>query len=199
MCNRSPGHKTVPATEAAEDPPVLLGLGANIGDARASLAKALAQLATHPQITIVAYSGDYFSPPWGITAQAPYCNGVVHLKTSLAPRDLLTYCKDIERKMGRTPGGPRWQARVIDIDILFYGQLALETPDLTIPHPYIARRAFVLVPLLALFPDYRLADGRNARAVVQALPEFDQIRKMTPGETMGRRNHPHIIGDAHQS
>lgn len=126
---------------------IYLGLGSNLGDRAANLRAAIA--AMPPGIEIINASTIYETAPWGFEDQGKFLNQVVKVQTNLTPEALLDYLKQIEIHVGRTPtfrNGPR----EIDIDILFYDDLILETDELTIPHPRLAERAFVLAPLMDL-------------------------------------------------
>jgi 2-amino-4-hydroxy-6-hydroxymethyldihydropteridine diphosphokinase len=129
---------------------VYLGLGTNLGDRPANLAAARAGLA--PDVSILKASPIYESPPWGYLNQPAFLNQVLLVETLLTPVDLLAYLKDLEVRLGRLPS-VRYGPRQIDIDILFYDQLILEIAGLSIPHPQLAVRAFVLAPLADLAPD----------------------------------------------
>jgi 2-amino-4-hydroxy-6-hydroxymethyldihydropteridine diphosphokinase len=126
-----------------------LALGTNLGNRTSNLRRALA--AFPPVVTVLAESSVYETPPWGITDQPPFLNMVIKGETRLAPMDLLQYLKQIESELGRVPS-VRYGPRLIDLDILFYNSLILDTPELTIPHPRLHERAFVLVPLADLSP-----------------------------------------------
>jgi 2-amino-4-hydroxy-6-hydroxymethyldihydropteridine diphosphokinase len=102
---------------------------------------------------IVKSSSYYHTRPWGKTDQADFINAVVQVETELTPRELLELCLAIEKQMGRIRD-EKWGPRIIDIDILCYGTQVLQEPNLTIPHPYLHERAFVLVPLNEIAPDY---------------------------------------------
>ncbi len=131
---------------------VYLGLGSNLGDRLGYLQQALAALA--PQVSLAACSSVYETEPWGFAEQAKFLNQAAAGETTLPPRDLLAHLKAIEAALGRAPTF-RYGPRCIDIDILLYGDLILESPDLTIPHPRLHERAFVLLPLADLAPDLR--------------------------------------------
>ena len=123
---------------------VYLGLGSNLGDREANLCYALELLGK--SIALEKTSSLYDTEPWGYENQPRFLNCVCVGRTSLKPQALLTAVKDVERALGRVPtfsNGPR----LIDVDILFYGQQVIEQPGLEIPHPRMAERAFVLVPL----------------------------------------------------
>jgi 2-amino-4-hydroxy-6-hydroxymethyldihydropteridine diphosphokinase len=129
---------------------VYLGLGTNLAEREQNLATALARL--QERLRLVAVSSLYETAPWGVADQPPFLNAAVAIETDLSLAELLAFVKGMEREMGRQPSG-RWGPRLIDIDILLYGDLVLQTPDLVIPHPRLAERAFVLVPLAEIAPD----------------------------------------------
>ena len=131
---------------------LLLGLGTNLGDRRENLRRAVIGLAERVDIKAVAPL--YETEPWGVTEQPPFLNTCVAAETSLPAQDLLRFIKDLERELGRGPS-VRWGPRLIDIDILFYGDQILHGPELHVPHPGIAERAFVLAPLANLASTYR--------------------------------------------
>ena len=128
---------------------VYLGLGSNMGDRQRNLDRALDLLPQRLRVTRV--SSAYDTEPVGNVNQPRFLNLVCQVYTRLAPQALLALAKGIECKLGRTSGTQ--QPRPIDIDILFYGDLVLDTPELVIPHPRLANRAFVLVPLAEIAPD----------------------------------------------
>lgn len=123
---------------------IYLGLGTNSGDRLANLRAAIDALA--PEVRVTRISPIYQTPPWGYTDQPDFLNLVVEGETALAPLDLLTALKNLEKKVGRTASF-RWGPREIDIDILFYDQLIFSQGGLEIPHPRLQERAFVLIPL----------------------------------------------------
>ncbi len=132
---------------------VYLGLGSNLGDRLANLRAAVARLAAAGQV--LAVSSLYETEPvGGPPGQPPYYNACCHLRTALPPLELLRFLKAVEAEQGREEG-PRWGPRTLDLDILLYDDLALQTPHLEIPHPRLAERAFVLVPLAEIAPDRR--------------------------------------------
>jgi 2-amino-4-hydroxy-6-hydroxymethyldihydropteridine diphosphokinase len=130
---------------------VFVGLGANLGDARASLLRASQQLAALPGTRLLARSSLYRTAP--VDAQGPdFCNAVAELDTTLEPQALLQALQAIEHSHGRQR--PYSNApRTLDLDLLLYGQRLIDQPELTLPHPRLHERAFVLVPLLELAPD----------------------------------------------
>jgi len=134
-----------------------IGLGSNLGDSLAIVRAALGRLADVGQV--VARSALYHSAPWGVTDQPPFVNAAALVDTALAPHDLLAALQRIEAEAGRVRTY-RWGPRVLDLDILTYGELAVDAPDLVIPHPRLAERAFVLVPLAEI--DARFVALRDA-------------------------------------
>ncbi|MBP2301040.1 2-amino-4-hydroxy-6-hydroxymethyldihydropteridine diphosphokinase [Azospirillum picis] len=124
---------------------VHLALGGNLGDRAANLAEAIRRLAA--EVTVEAQSAVYETAPMYVTDQPAFLNMAVRGTTRLAPRDLLRFVKDIESALGREFGGLRFGPRPIDIDILLYADRVIADPDLEIPHPRMAERAFVLCPL----------------------------------------------------
>ena len=129
---------------------VYLGLGNNTGDREANLEAAIQALP--PQLEVLRRSPIYQTPPWGYTDQPDFLNLVIEGTTQLSPIELLKYLKGLEKKIGRTATF-HWGPREIDIDILLYGSLTFSNQQLTIPHPQMHNRAFVLVPLADLVPD----------------------------------------------
>ena len=131
---------------------IYLALGSNLGDREANLGAGLKALS--PQVKILRESPIYETAPWGYEEQEDFLNMVVEAETSLEPEALLAQLKAVEEAVGRTPTF-RYGPREIDVDLLFYDDLVLETDELTIPHPHLHERAFVLVPLANLAPDLR--------------------------------------------
>ena len=129
-----------------------LGLGANIGDPAAQVREAVQRLDAHREISVVAQSSMLITKPWGKTDQPDFSNMVVEIETSLAPLDLLDACLGIEREMGRVRD-IRWGPRRIDIDVVAYERLELDTERLHIPHRHAHERDFVLDPLGEIAPD----------------------------------------------
>ncbi len=152
-----------------ELPAVYLGLGANLGDRQRNLAVALRRL--EPLVRIEAVSSLYETDPVGPQDQPPFLNAVCRAVTGLPPRGLLRHVKEVEREIGRR-GGERWGPRPIDIDLLLYGEIVLDEDGLRVPHPELARRAFVLVPLAEL--DTGLRHPELDRTIASLAEEADR-------------------------
>ena len=132
-----------------------LSLGSNQGDRIGYIQQATSLLNLTDNIAIVRTSAFYESEPWNMSTETWFVNAVIEIKTSLTPKELLTECQRIERQLGRTPKESTGYAdRTIDIDILFYGKEIIQEENLIIPHKYLHLRAFTLVPLLELIPDF---------------------------------------------
>ena len=127
-----------------------LGLGSNLQQPAEQLKQALLKLSSLDQVEILATSSFYRTPPWGDDQQDDFINAVVKIETSLGPDALLGGVQSIETGMGRQRSDRRWGPRVIDIDLLLYGDLRYRSDDLELPHPRMHERAFVLVPLCEL-------------------------------------------------
>jgi 2-amino-4-hydroxy-6-hydroxymethyldihydropteridine diphosphokinase len=153
---------------------VFLGLGSNLGDRAAMLAQARALL-EGPALRIAAASSVYDTSPWGVIDQPRYLNQILEGWTTLSPRELLRRCQDVETRLGRVRSA-RWGSRTIDVDILLYGTCQVAEPDLTIPHPEMAHRAFVLVPLAALDAGLRMPGGATIRSLLVASSGQDDVR-----------------------
>lgn len=149
-----------------------IGFGSNIGDKAGHIRQAAALLQRDGTVTGMNMSALYRTAPWGhVTDQDWFVNACAVGMTALPPRDLLARFKAIERSLGRTRT-VRWGPRVIDIDLLFYGDLALASPRLTLPHKELMRRAFVLVPLAEIAPD-RMVGGISVRDAATRLGRQD--------------------------
>jgi 2-amino-4-hydroxy-6-hydroxymethyldihydropteridine diphosphokinase len=138
-----------------------LGLGSNVGDRLANLRAARAALPAHG-VGVVASSSIYETEPQGeVPDQPDFLNACLAVETDLGPEELLEACKTVEGELGREAGGPRHGPRPIDVDLLLLGDLEHDSERLTLPHPAITSRRFVLEPLLELDPALTLPDGRR--------------------------------------
>jgi len=158
---------------------VYLALGGNVGDSRAILDLAVSLLCDGKDIRLIARSADYLTPPWGFKYQAPFVNLCIAVETTLSPRDLLARAQAIELKLGRDRAHEkRWGPRTADIDIIAYGDLALDELGLTLPHPRLFERAFVLRPLAEIAPD-RVISGKKVRDALAAI-DTAGIKRLPP-------------------
>jgi 2-amino-4-hydroxy-6-hydroxymethyldihydropteridine diphosphokinase len=145
---------------------VLIALGGNVGDVRATFEKAIANICGMAQAALTARSSDYATPPWGETQQARFINACIEIETSLDPHALLFTLHKIENKFGRDRAREqRWGPRTLDLDLIAYDDLSIDKPELTLPHPRLFERAFVLVPLVEIAPD-RVIAGRDLRSAL---------------------------------
>jgi 2-amino-4-hydroxy-6-hydroxymethyldihydropteridine diphosphokinase len=143
-----------------------IALGGNVGDVRATFDAAIAILCDGPEVRLLARSSDYQTPPWGVTDQPPFINAVIAVSTTLTPHQLLSRTQACERALGRDRAHEQhWGPRTIDLDILAYDDLVLNDATLTLPHPHLFERAFVLVPLAEIAPDRVIAGIRVGDAV----------------------------------
>jgi len=148
---------------------ICLALGSNVGDSRHHIEDAIELLGAC--VTNIVTAPMYVSKAVGYTDQADFFNTVITGKTHLTPHELLGFVKKIERQVGRVTRF-RWGPREIDIDIIFYGDLSMQEPDLTIPHPRFRERDFVLEPLCKLSPAYiDPVSKQSVRALLERLPE----------------------------
>ena len=148
---------------------VLIALGGNVGDVRATFQKAIANICGMAQAALLARSSDYTTPPWGELDQARFVNACIEIETSLDPHALLFTLHKIEKKFGRDRGNEtRWGPRTLDLDLIAYDDVSIDQPELTLPHPRLFERAFVLVPLTEIVPDRRIA-GRDLRVALAGL------------------------------
>jgi 2-amino-4-hydroxy-6-hydroxymethyldihydropteridine diphosphokinase len=153
---------------------VVLALGGNVGDKVANLRRALGALASTPGVELTAVSRFYRTPPWGKTDQDWFLNACALGRTTLKPQALLERVKTLEVELGREPT-ERWGPRVIDIDLIAYDDIALKSEPLTLPHPELFNRAFVLVPLAEIAPDLVVAGVRIGEAAARLGAEAEGI------------------------
>ncbi len=147
----------------------LLALGGNVGDVRNTLDRAIAMICDGKEVRLIARSSDYSTRPWGVEDQPLFVNLCLLAETRLTPSALLARTQCVERAFGRDRANEhRFGPRPLDIDILSYDDLVLETADLTLPHPRLFERAFVLVPLAEIVPEHMIA-GRRVRDALAGL------------------------------
>ena len=147
-----------------------LGLGSNVGDSAAHL-RAAVELLAERGVEIEALSSTYVTEPVGeILDQPDFLNAAVRIRTDLEPEALLDACKSVEAERGRGFDAPRHSPRPLDVDLLLLGDLELSGERLTLPHPEVTSRRFVLVPLLELDPELTLPDGTRLSEALLALP-----------------------------
>jgi len=141
----------------------LIALGGNVGDVRATFQKAISHICGMAQAALLARSSDYSTTPWGDEEQQSFINACIEIETGLDPHALLFCLQKIETKFGRDRVRERrWGPRSLDLDLIAYDDVNLDKPELTLPHPRLFERAFVLVPLAEIVPD-RVIAGRRVR------------------------------------
>src|ERR1700742_1292134 len=159
----------------------LIALGGNVGEVRDTFKKAIANILGMTQAALLARSSDYATPPWGDEQQARFINACIEIDTSLDPHALLFTLHKIEAKFGRDRARERrWGPRTLDLDLIAYDDVRLDKPELTLPHPRLFERAFVLMPLAEIAPE-RVIAGRNVKDAlakvstdgIERLPDLD--------------------------
>lgn len=154
----------------------VLALGANLGDCEETLIRAIADLCSHEKIRVPKVSPIAITAPVGGPAEQPdYFNMVLEIETELSPFDLLRYCQTVEEKHHRVRE-VRWAARTLDVDIIEYGNLSMDEPDLTLPHPRAHERAFVLAPWARMDPEAQL-EGNSVATLASRAQDFGGIRE----------------------
>jgi len=158
-----------------------LGLGGNVGDVAAALVEALTRLGSAPGVTLAAWSSVYRTPPWGKLDQPDFLNLAARIETTLSARALLALCLEVERGLGRERH-ERWGPRLIDIDILTYGEAKIDEPNLKVPHPRLTERAFALAPLAEVAPRLVVGGHTIADWLMQAERAGVEIDAVTSAE-----------------
>ena len=151
-----------------------LGLGSNLGDKVANINQAIALLNETTGINVTTRSQNYRTEPWGIRDQDWFINCCVLIETSLEASELLHTCLTIEQQLGRIRD-IKWGARIIDIDILLYGTQSISEQGLTIPHPHIKERSFVLVPLAEIWPNAQI-NGETVKQAMLMRDDKDEVQ-----------------------
>lgn len=171
-----------------------IGLGANLGNRAATLDAALAAIDHLDKTGLLAVSRYYFTPPWGDTDQPEFLNAVARLRTELSAEALLHGLQAIESGLGRKRSERRWGPRAIDLDLLVHGQERHQQPGLTVPHPRIRERAFVLVPLVELSPRLSIPGQGRADALLAQLDDNERSG-IRPGPRPGYQSAAKDQGD----
>jgi len=144
-----------------------IGIGSNLDDPAKQVRAAIDALQRLPRSTFVRASRLYRTAPWGRADQPVFVNAAAMISTALSPRELLDALLAIERAQGRTREGERWGPRVIDLDILVYGDVKIDESGLHVPHPHLAERAFALLPLADLDPELEIPGQGRVRALIE--------------------------------
>lgn len=166
-----------------------VGLGSNLGDRAAILDAALERIDQLGSSRVVGVSRYYRTAPWGETDQPEFINAVACVRTSLSADALLRALLAVESALGRTRDGSRWGPRVIDLDLLLFGDERIERDDLVVPHPRLHERAFVLIPLAELAPE-RVVPGQGRVDALLGALEDNERSGVRPGPESGYRTSP---------
>jgi 2-amino-4-hydroxy-6-hydroxymethyldihydropteridine diphosphokinase len=159
----------------------LIALGGNVGDVRTTFLQAIPEICRRAAATLVARSSDYSTPPWGEERQPPFVNACIEIATAIPPHALLGILHEVERMFGRDRAQEtRWGPRTLDLDLIAYDDVIIDTPDLTLPHPRLFERGFVLVPLAEIAPGRRIGGIRVDEALSRV--SHDGIRRLPAPE-----------------
>jgi 2-amino-4-hydroxy-6-hydroxymethyldihydropteridine diphosphokinase len=154
----------------------LIALGGNVGDVSATFRHAVPELCRHAEARLTTRSADYLTPPWGEEQQPPFVNAAIAIETALDPHALLAALHEVERLFGRDRAQERrWGPRTLDLDLIAYDDIAISSQALTLPHPRLFERAFVLVPLAEIAPE-RLIAGRRVREALAQVSRDGIVR-----------------------
>jgi 2-amino-4-hydroxy-6-hydroxymethyldihydropteridine diphosphokinase len=164
-------------TEATD---AYIGIGANIGDACANVARAIVLIRESAPIDVIAVSPLYRSKPWGVIDQPDFVNAVVKIRTRLSAEALLNQLLQLEKQAGRVRALERYGPRTLDLDILIFGDQVIASPSLTIPHPRMLHRAFVLKPLHDIEPNLVLTGGEKLADLVKQIDAAELIKISPP-------------------
>jgi 2-amino-4-hydroxy-6-hydroxymethyldihydropteridine diphosphokinase len=157
----------------------LIAFGGNVGDARATIDRAIATFCDGNDVKLLKRSSDYQTPPWGVEDQPPFINACLLIETALPPRELLARGQMVERLHGRDRAREtRWGPRTLDIDLIDYGGQTIDESDLILPHPRALDRAFVLVPLAEIVPEWKIG-GTTIRDALARL-DAGGIKRLDP-------------------
>ena len=161
---------------------VFVGVGANLGDCVATFVAVVELLEREAEVTVLGASPVYETPPLGPPGQPPYLNAVLELRVWLSPLDLLHRLQGIETTLGRDrgPDSVKWGPRMVDLDVVLFGDRCIDHPDLVIPHPHAHERAFVLVPLAELAPDLAHPKlGVSIEELARAQSDVEEMREQS--------------------
>ncbi len=156
-----------------------VALGSNQDQPERKVREAFEALAVLPGTRIEARSSLYRSPPWGLREQPDFINAVAAIETALQPHELMHALLTIETRAGRVRTGPRWGPRALDLDLLVYGDCVLDWPGLTLPHPRLAERAFVLMPLAEIAPGLDIPRYGAVEALLQKI-DASTCKRLSP-------------------
>ena len=146
----------------------VIALGGNVGDVRTTFKKAIANICGMAQAALLKRSSDYATPPWGNEDQARFINACIEIDTSLDPHALLFVLHKVEQKFGRDRAKEqRWGPRTLDLDLIAYDDVSIDRPELTLPHPRLFERAFVLAPFAEIAPDRMIRGRRIGEALAE--------------------------------
>jgi 2-amino-4-hydroxy-6-hydroxymethyldihydropteridine diphosphokinase len=157
---------------------VYIGVGSNLSNPRLQVRNAIAQITQAENITLIRASSLYISKPMGPQDQDDYVNAVVCIETNLAPLELLDTLQAFENQAGRVRKDNRWGARILDLDILLFGELVMDTQRLTLPHYGIKEREFVIFPLEEITEEFILPDGDSVKFLSQSI-EHNGIKRIS--------------------
>lgn len=156
-------------------PLVYIALGSNLGDRMSNLRGALARLSTQFPIKILRASPVYENRAVGMGEADDFLNAIVEVQTDLDSESVLNACLDVEQQLGRTRSNEGWAPRTIDLDLIYFEGVEMDSQRLTLPHPRIAERDFVAVPLLDLAPDLSI-NGKQVKELIEALERIDLVK-----------------------
>jgi 2-amino-4-hydroxy-6-hydroxymethyldihydropteridine diphosphokinase len=157
-----------------------IGLGSNLSEPIKQIKDAIKKIEKIPQSQITAHSSLYLSKPMGPQDQDDYVNAVIALETSLSAIDLLDYLQSVENEAGRIRKENRWGARILDLDIILFGNEVISSERLTVPHYGMTDREFVLLPLAEIAPLLQLPNGESVKNLSQNIPHNDMIKLSLP-------------------
>ncbi len=162
---------------------VFVALGSNLAEPARQLSLALARLGGHPAISQLTPSSLYESEPWGNPDQPAFINAVTELRTSLEPDEFLALLLDTERRQGRVRNGHRWGPRVVDLDLLAWGDRRISQTGLKVPHPQLAGRRFVLLPWAEIAPEFQVPGLGRVQDLLERCPDTGSVSLLAREDT----------------